>query len=367
MSYQTALYLWLVCFSLHAIYFGRCISHSISCFFNECLISWSLCFYCLFSLHITSLFALSSASSTFKYWGERGLQIAHVCLYRGWWARFAVMRGLELGFLILLFHSASYVLEGVFHVLGEWAQRFIVADFGWVRWFEGLVVLHQRWGLLARLTSWIRSIFSDGGFIRVEKFSASDFLREWFLLHEGISCQTLLSGQFFRSVVVVLHVVDSPTKSSVFADLTKLGRIGLNVSWLWDDLSVFWVTEVLFDLLVVLHVLVGRIYSLLYELSWPEWFLVSNLYLSLSVLLAHHRLCCVLEWVTNRIVRCLHEEDGVSMAFLHGACPDVRRINHDFLHVLIWGNSGYSNRSRMSVRFIILRLDVFDRESCFGC
>ena len=167
------------------------------------------------------------------------------------------MRGLELGLLLLFLHFARHVLEGVLDVLGERAQRFIVADFARVGGLEGLVVLHERWGLLAGLTGRVFSVFADNRTIGVEKLRLLHFLRERFLLHEGLSGFALCVGEHFRSVEIVLHVINFSTKSRIFANFTHLGWVSLDVPRLDYDFAIFLVTEVLLNLLVVLHVLVG--------------------------------------------------------------------------------------------------------------
>lgn len=262
------------------------------------------------------------------------------------------MCGLELGFLFLFFHFACHMLEGVLHVLGEWAQRFIVANFSRVRRLEGLVVLHERWCLLSGLTCWIRPVLTNNVQIGVEQLCLLDLLRE--CLSFMCSLNLLLSGnsfrcrQFSRNVKVILHVVDFASKCCILADSADLGWVCLYVLWLDHDFAVFWVAEVLLNLLVVFHVLVGCIFRLFYVLCRPEWFLVADLNLPLTVLLANHGLCCMLERVTDRSVRWLHEENGVTVALLHRSSPDIGRINNDFFDILIWGDSGYMHAKQKS-------------------
>ena len=254
------------------------------------------------------------------------------------------MRWPELLFVVLFLHFARNVLHWVVHVLGEWTQRFVVSNLGRVRRPERLVVLHQRWRLGSSLALRVWPIFTDDRHGTIEELSLFRFLGETLslvcLYQKSFSGLTLLRGQLFWAVEVVFYVRDHSSKASVLTDFTEFRRVSLHVSRLDHDLTVFLVSEMLLHLLVILHVLEGRVCWLPDVLARSEWFLITNFNLPISVLFAQHGGGRVLERIADGIVGGLHEEDLVAGTLFHGTSPDIGRIDDDFFDFRVRSNSG---------------------------
>ena len=243
------------------------------------------------------------------------------------------MRRLELGLLVFVIHFACHVLVRVLHVLGERAQRFIVASLARVRWLKRLVVVHESGCLWTGLASRDRFVLSNDFQVGVEQLRLLGLLGEGLLLLKFFASESSFSCQSLGPIIVILHVGDETAKGSVLADAALLRWIRPNIWWRYDDIAVFIVTVVLLHLLEVLHVL-ERCFNWMFNvLTRPEGFLVTDLDLAITVLFTHHCLRRVLEWIANRSVAGLGEEDGVACTFLHGAGANVWRVNDHVLHI----------------------------------
>ena len=89
-----------------------------------------------------------------------------------------------------------------------------------------------------------------------------------------------------RSVVVVLHVGNSSSKSDLPANLTLLDGIGPNVGRIGNDLSwVLFISEVLLDVCVVGFMLIGcTVISLLDSALRLEPFFITSSDLDFTIL-----------------------------------------------------------------------------------
>ena len=88
------------------------------------------------------------------------------------------MRGLELRRLYLALDDrfASDSLLGVFFVIWEWLNSLVVAEFGWVRWFEGSIVLDSWCSLGLGSPVWNRDVLSNSVLVCIEEMRLLDHL-----------------------------------------------------------------------------------------------------------------------------------------------------------------------------------------------
>ena len=77
------------------------------------------------------------------------------------------MRGLELWRLNFALDDcfACYGLLGVFLVIWEWLNSLVVAEFGWVRWFECSIMLDCWSSLGLRGPVWNWDVLSNNGLV----------------------------------------------------------------------------------------------------------------------------------------------------------------------------------------------------------
>ena len=169
-------------------------------------------------------------------------------------------------------------------------------------------MLHRRRGLLRRRACWKRDIFPNDGPISVEHMCGLDLLRERFVLHEGFSGKTFFLGHVFGTIIVALHVGDSATERSLFANVTLLRRISQHIfRWNHHLVVVFRIAIVLVYLIKLFHMLVGCIRWLSNMLCRSEWFLISVGNLSLTIFFSDHLKGSFFEWITNTVMGRLAE------------------------------------------------------------
>ena len=208
-----------------------------------------------------------------------------------------------------------------------------------VRWLEGLVVFHERRGLLGSRSVWIVTILTNDLPVGVEEMSLLGLLRELLAIMDLfcglLNLQALFDSHLFGSVIVILNVGNLSTKGSILANISSLGRVGEHVAWPNHDLTtVLLRSEVLLNLFEVFHVLVGGVCGLSNMLGRTEGLLVSSCNLLGAIYLtAHHGLGSLLEGVADGVVGWSHELLRFTTALLDGAGSDVGWVNLNFLHV----------------------------------
>ena len=150
-------------------------------------------------------------------------------------------------------------------------------------------------------------------------------------------------SELLRNVIIILHVGDDSSKTSVLSGLTKFRRVGLDIARSNDNLVVLLrVTIVLLQVLIVFHVLeVGFVEISPDVLSRSEGLLISDLDLMSSILFSEHGLRSDLEGVTDAGVGGWLGEGTVTITtLLHGACAHVGRVDLDLLDVSTGYQSG---------------------------
>ena len=219
----------------------------------------------------------SAHRSSLEDRGETGLEVAHVCLHGRGWASLGQACWLELRLVIFFFHFPLYKLQRILLVRRERSQTLVVADFGWLRGPERLVVLHE-WGRLRRdLPVRVIPVFADNLSVCVEEMGLLDLLRERFLLLEFLAFQTCLCRELLWSIKVVLNVRDHAAEGCVLADFTNLRGISQEITRLDVDLArILFVSEVFLDVVKFFHVLVSGLHWVLNVVLRLEGLLVTN-------------------------------------------------------------------------------------------
>ena len=247
------------------------------------------------------------------------------------------MRRFERLLVVVFFHFARQWLLRVLLIVRERGQRFIVADLRRVRWLEGLVMLHGRDGLSRRGSRGERNILTNHGLVRIEEFRLFDLLGEGLFLHESLSSKTLFPSNFLWAVKVALHVGDGAAERGLLTDVTFLRWVDQEIAWRDHNLVVvFWVAEVLVNMLILLHVLEGSVVPVVSNvLGRLERFLITVVDLLLTVLFTHNLECGLLKRVANAVISVLAEQVGVNLAPLDRVGADVGRVRSDLLRVRV--------------------------------
>ena len=147
--------------------------------------------------------------------------------------------------------------------------------------------------------------------------------------------KALLCSNLLGKVVVVFHVGDRIGEVSILANPTILWWICQDVFWLNHHFLALIVAEILLQVLILLHVLVGGIGRLSDVLTGLERLFISYFDLTGTVLFTKHLPSCGFKWVSNSVIRGLHEQDFITVTLFHWSSSNVRWVNHDLLCVRV--------------------------------
>ena len=158
----------------------------------------------------------------------------------------------------------------------ELGNSFVVPNLWRIWWLEWLIVVKLIYWSFREHARWNRFVFTIDVMVGVEDVLYLRTLRERLILDLCQVVSVLFPSKFLCNIVAFIHVRNDSCKCCSFADFTNLRRIGQEVPGSSDDIS-FFISEVLFDVLFLLHVRIWGNNLLLHNLYRDEPFVVYSL------------------------------------------------------------------------------------------
>ena len=194
----------------------------------------------------------------------------------------------------------------------------------------------------------------------IEYMRAFNLLWKRFVLLKRLTSQSLIISKNLRSIEIVLHVRNLSRKSCSLTNSSSLWGVRHYVFRRNHDLVViFWVSEILCNMLKVFHMLVGSVSWLSNVLCWSKSLIIANFNLSHAILSPNQSACCLLKWISNANVGRFGKETSICASLLHGTSFYISGINLDLLSISVGYQSCYFHPKKKRVTSFVKNFSYF--------